>query len=184
MHLNSAQIEQASIIWVLVTDGGRAQIYRYHQHQETVPMHDSKRKPYEQEMKRHELTPLPEMKFESEPLNDFQVGHDGRGSKISGANPGHNTCEEHLDIHDEVKQNLVKEIADKLNHARETKAFDHLVISASPKILGALRIHLDKTVQDCVVAEINKDFTNDTSHALLAHLQKTFAGAHIDEFRT
>lgn len=179
MHLNSAQIQQSSIIWVLVADGGRAQIYRYHQHKALMPMHDSKREPYEQEIKRHELTPVPDMTFEVESLNDFQVGHDGRGSKIGGARPGHNTCEPHLDIHDEVKQNLVKEIADKLKHACETKAFDHLVIAASPQILGALRTHLNAAVQNCVIAETDKDFTNDKNHALLAHLQKTFAGAHI-----
>jgi len=30
MHLNSAQIEQASIVWVLVANGAQAQIYQYH----------------------------------------------------------------------------------------------------------------------------------------------------------
>jgi protein required for attachment to host cells len=179
MRLNSAQIEQASIIWVLVANGGRAQIYRYHPNKALMPMHDSKREPYEQEMKRHELTPVPEMTFQAESLKDFQVGHDSRGSKIGGVSPGHNTCEPHLDIHDEVKQNLVKDITDKLKHAYETKAFDHLVIAASPKILGALRLHLGTAVSGHVIAEIDKDFTSDKSHALLAHLQETFAGAHI-----
>jgi protein required for attachment to host cells len=179
MHLNSAQINQASIIWVLVADGARAQIYRYHKNKKIMPMRDSKREPYEQEIKRHELTPVPAMKFEVESLNDFQVSHDGRGSKIGGACSGHNTCEPHLDIHDEVQQNLVEEIADKLKQARETKAFDHLIIAAPSKILGALRHHLDTTIRDCVIAEIDKDFTNDKADALLAHLEETFAEAHL-----
>lgn len=178
MHLNPAQIGQASIIWVLVADGGRAQIYRYHQHKETMPMHDSKRKPYEQEAERHELTPVPDMMLKAEALTDFQVSHDGRGSKIGGQHSAHNTCEPHLDIHDEVKQNLVVVIASKLKQARMDKAFDHLVIAAPPKILGALRKALDASVLSCVIAEIDKDFTNDKNHALLAHLQKTLTEAH------
>ena len=179
MHLTSAQIEQSSIIWVLVADGGHAQIYRYHQHKAVMPMHDSKREPYEQESKRHELTPVPDMKFDAESLSDFHVSHDGRGSKIGGARPGHNTCEPHLDIHDEVKQNLVSAISGKLTHACEIKAFDHLVIAAPPKILGALRLQLDAAVLSRLIAEIDKDFTNDKNPALLAHLQETFTEAHI-----
>jgi len=179
MHLNSAQIAQSSIIWVLVADGGRAQIYRYHQHIKLMSMHDFKRKPYEREIKRHELTPVPNMKFDAESLRTFQVGHDDRGSKVGGARPGYNTCEPHLDIHDEVKINLVKEISDALKHARDIRSFDHLVIAASPKILGALRLHLGPAVLRCVIAEIDKDFTNDKNHALLAHLQETLAEAHI-----
>jgi len=178
MHLNSAQIEKSSIIWVLVADGGLAQIYRYHENKTILPMHDSKRHPYDEIIQSHELTPVPDMEFYAESLDDFQVGHDRRGSKIGGARPGYNTCEPHLDIHDEIKQNLVTDVADKLKHAFEIKAYDHLVIAAPPKILGALRLHLDPAVLGCVVAEIDKDFTKDTNHALLAHLQKTFAEAH------
>jgi len=179
MHPSLAETQESSIIWVLVAGGSRAQIYRYHRHKELMPMRDSKRKPYEQEEKRHELTPIAGMGFEAEPLTDFHVGHDSRGSKIGGARPGHNTCEPHLDIHDEVKRNLVKLIADKVKHACETQQFDKLVIAASPKILGALRQHLGAGVLSRIIAEIDKDFTNDKTHALLGHLQKTLMEAHV-----
>ena len=142
-------------------------------------MHDSKRQPYDEMMKSHDLTPVPHMAFEAESLKDFNVGHDKRGSKIGGARPGHNTCEPHLDIHDEVKQNHITEIAIKLKHACDIQAFNHLIIAAPPETLGALRQRLGTAVLNCVIAEIDKDFTHDKSHALLAHLQDTLADTHI-----
>ena len=179
MHLTSTQINQSSIIWVLVADGRSAKIYRYHKNKKIMPMRDSKRRPYDEVMKSHDLTLVPGMAFQAESLDDFQVGHDGRGSLVGGQNAGHNTCEPHLDIHDEVKQNLVVEISAALKKACTDKSFDHLVIAASAKILGALRQHLDADILNCVIGEISKDFTDDKNHALLAHLQKTFATAHI-----
>jgi protein required for attachment to host cells len=180
MHLNSAQIQQqSSIVWVLVIDGGRAQIYRYHRHTDTSPMRDTKRRPYDEAVKHHALTPVPGMELKAESLDDFQVGSDGRGTLIGGQHSAHNTCEPRLNIHDEVKQNLVLAIAAKLKQACLDKTFDRLVIAAPPKILGALRQHLDADVTKCVIAEINKDFTNDNNHALLAHLQETLSEIHI-----
>jgi protein required for attachment to host cells len=165
----------SSVIWVLVADGGRAEIYRYHRNKETEPVHD----PKYPHPTRHELTPVPGMALKAESLTDFQVGRDGRGTLIGGQPSSRNTCEPHLDIHDEVQQNLVKEIAVKLKHACLNKGFDHLVIAAGPKILGALRQHLDARTLKCVIAEIAKDFTNDKNDALLAHLQETLTAAHV-----
>ncbi len=176
---HSVLIDQSSIIWVLVADGERACVYRYHKHPTIVPMQDTKRQPCEEESKRHELIPVPDMAFQAESLKDFQVGPDGRGLKIGGQNSAHNTCVPRLDIRDEVKQNLVQKIATKLKHVRQTWAFDHLVVAAPPKILGALRQHMDASVLDCVIAEIDKDFTNDKNHALLEHLQETLTEARV-----
>jgi protein required for attachment to host cells len=179
MHLDSAQINQASIIWVLVADGASAKIYRYHKNKAVMPMRDTKRRPYDEIMKSHDLTLVPGMEFKAESLDDFQVGHDGRGSLIGGQTSAHNTCEPHLDIHAEVKQNLVLAIAVKLKKACADKSFDHLVIAASPQILGALRQHLEAGVLSRVIGEIPKDFTNDKNHALLAHLQDALTEAHV-----
>ncbi len=144
-----------------------------------MPMRDSKRHPYDEVMKSHDLTLVLGMEFQAESLDDFQVGHDSRGSLVGGQNAGHNTCEPHLDIHDEVKQNLVLAIAVKLRQACTDKSFDYLVIAAPPQILGALRQHLDADVLSSVIGEIPKDFTNDKNHALLAHLQETLTEARV-----
>ena len=180
MHLNSAQIqEQDSALWVLVADGGRAQIYRYHKDKAVMPMHEPQWHSSNQDIKHHQLTPVPGMTLGAESLGDFQVSHDGRGSLVGGQNAAHNTCEPHLDIHDEVKQNLVTAIVAKLKQAFEEKAFDRLVIVASPHILGLLRQQLSTEIMAHVIAEIPKDLTRYPADILLTHLQEKLTEAHV-----
>ena len=179
MRLNSKQLEQSSIVWVLVADGEHAQIYRYHKTKKIIPMHDSKRHPYDEMIKSHDLTPVTDMEFQAQSLTDFEVSRDERGSLISQQYAGQNTVEPYEGICDDIAQNLVTKIAGKLNHYYKTRAFDNLVIAAPLKILGALKQQLNPPVLNCVSAEVDKDITIDKSHALLAHLQESFAEAHI-----
>ncbi len=178
MHLDSAQIQQSSIVWVLVANGEHTQIYRYHKNRDVTPMRESEKYSYD-DKNHHELTPVPGMALTAESPDNYHVGHDQRGSFIGGNNSAHNTCEPHLDIRDEIKQNLVTKLVAKLKQACSDKAFDHLVIAASPKILGILRQHLDAGILSRVIAEIPKDFTHDNNHALLAHLQSTLTEARV-----
>jgi len=180
MHLNSAQIQkQSSVIWILVANGKHAQIYHYHKNQAVMPMHEPQWHSANQDKEHHELTLVPGMTLTAESPGDFDVSHDGSGSLVGGQNAGHNSCEPHLDIHDEIKQNLVMTIVAKLKQARQNGDFDRLVIAASPKILGLLRRHLPIEVVAHVLTEIPKDFTHDQNAALLAHLQETLAKACI-----
>jgi protein required for attachment to host cells len=179
MQHNAKPMKQSSVIWVLVADGGSAQIYRYHKSEEAAQMHGARKHPYAEGINRHELTVVNDMEILAEARDNIKIGHDKRGSLVGGQHAGHSTYEPHIDNHDEIKHNLVIQISAKLKHATENKAFDCLIIAAAPKILGALRQHLDNAVRDRVIAEIDKDYTNDKTHALLAHLQKTFTEAHI-----
>ena len=180
MVLNSAQIkEQFPVIWVLVADGGRAHVYRYHRNKATMPMHEPQWHSTNQDIPHHELTAVQGMDVTAEPLADFQVSHDGRGLLVGGQNAGHNSCEPHLDIHDEVKENLVVAMAEKLKRASQENAFDQLVIAAPPHILGLLRRHLAAEVMTRVIAEVPKDFTFYPPNALLSHLQETLTAAHV-----
>jgi len=180
MHLNSAQAQKLSpVIWILVADGGRAQIYRYHRDKAVMPMHEPQWHSSNQEKERHELTPVPDMAFTAESRDDFQVSHDGRGSLIGGQNAAHNSCEPHLDIHDEIKQNLAVAVVAKLKQACQENAFDQLVIAASPHVLGLLRRHLPVEVTARIIAEIPKDFTRYPTDILLSHLQETLTEARV-----
>jgi protein required for attachment to host cells len=178
MQLNSLTLEQASIVWVLVADPWQAQIYRYHHNKRTMPMHDSKRRPYEEDIKHHDLTPVSGMAFHAEAPDDFQVERDERGSPIATQDSGSNG-EPYSNLCDELTQKLVKKVADKLKHALAAKAFDQLIIAAQPEIAEAYQQQLDPSVVDRVIAEIDKDFEHDKKRALLAHLQNTFVEARV-----
>ena len=180
MHLKSQQIlQQLPVIWILVADGGHAIVYRYHKNKGLMAMHEPQWHSANKDIKHHELTVVPDMALKAESLNDFQVSHDDSGSMVGGSNSAHNNVEPHLDIHDEVKQNLVMAIAAKLQQANMDKKFDRLVIAAPAKILGLLRKHLDAEVMARVIAEVPKDYTHDAREALLAHLQETLTEAHV-----
>ena len=112
-------------------------------------MHDSKREPYGKEMERHELTPVPEMKF---------------GPTVSP------------DITNEA---IISQVAHNLNASFEAHAFDCLIVAAPPEILAALTLQLAPAVRTSIAADIDKNFTEDKSRALLDHLKKTLAVAHI-----
>lgn len=177
MRNNSVLARRSSIIWVLIANGDHSQCYHYRT-KEVIPSNQ-----YggiaQSVSELHELIPIPGMSHKAESLDDFHVGHDDRGSLIGGQFAAHNSCEPRLDIHDEVKNNLVNRIAKKLNHFRNNQSFDCLVIAASPKILGSLRQSLNTNVLSTVIAEISRDFSNDDTHALLTHLQNTLIEARV-----
>jgi len=179
MHLNFAQIDQSSVIWILVADGDLAQVYRYHKNKAVIPMHESKRNPYDKMIKSHDLTPILGMAFQAESLSEYEIKRDERGSLIAQQYSGQSTHQPYDDMCEEIAQNLVTKVASKLNHYCKTKAFDKLVIAAPAKIMVAIKRQLNPDTLSCVVAEIDKDFTNDKSHALLAHLQDIFEEARI-----
>ncbi len=169
MTAQQAKIERSSTTWILVANGQSAQVYRYHNNDKLTSI-DHVRSPV--------LEVIPDMTFHGESLKDFHVGHDARGSKIGG-NSAHNTCEPHLDIRDEVKQNMIIDIASKLKHACEINLFNNLVVVASPKVLGVLRRKMNANLRHCVIAEINKDFTSDTQEILLVHLHEVLSTMHL-----
>jgi len=143
-----------------------------------MPVHEAKEYSAHTAKPRHEMTAIPAMNFVAEPLSDFNVGHDKRGSFIGG-NSAHNTAEPHLDIRDEVKHDLMATVAEKLNLACTKKAFDKLILVAPPRILNELKKHLHPDTARCVISEVAKDYSHDQNEALLAHLQNTLADAHI-----
>ena len=130
-------------------------------------------------VKSHDLKPVSGMVFRAESLSDFEIERDELGSLIGVQYAGYRTYEPYVDVCDEIAQNLVTRVSSRINHYHKTKAFDHLVIIAPLKILGAFRQQLNPPTLDCVIAEIEKDLTNDNSRVLLSHLKESFAGSHI-----
>lgn len=179
MHLNSVQTVQSQVIWVLVADEDRAQVYIYHKNKRTIPVQKMETHGLAKTPQSFDLIPVPGMTFQAESLSDFEARRDERGSLIAEQYSGPKSCESYEDLCDEIAQNFVTKVASKINHYCKTKAFNNLIIAAPHKILGAFKQQLNPSVLNCVIAGIDKNFTNDKSPALLRHLQKEFAGVHI-----
>lgn len=80
------------------------------------------------------------------------------------ADPQTRTSEKHEDI-------FAKEVVAKLKSGLNDKAFEELVLVAAPQFLGRLRDHLDGPLSQCVVATIDKDWTNQKDAEIETHLE-------------
>ena len=64
------------------------------------------------------------------------------------------------DWHELAKERFAADLAEKLYEEAHKGSFKHLVIVASPQVLGVLREEMHKEVADKVVAEVPKTLTN------------------------
>jgi len=99
-----------------------------------------------------DITPTEEFTHtRAQKTNGHQPG--GEGSVYYTSDPM-----DRKDDHDE--RMFLSNVADWLKKALDQDKFNKLVIAASPNALGLLRDCLDHRVEDIVVREINKDYTN------------------------
>ena len=66
------------------------------------------------------------------------------------------------DWHELEKERFAVSIADRINKAAQSGAFNQLVVVAPPKILGDLRRAFSTETESKIVAEIDKDLTHHT----------------------
>lgn len=82
-----------------------------------------------------------------------------RGRVQQSANHGKSAYDD-TDWHEFEKDRFAKDVADILYKQGHKGAFDHLVIVASPQVLGVLRDELHVEVANKVIGEIPKTLTN------------------------
>jgi len=179
MYERAAELPQLLVTWVLVADGRQAQIYECHKTTQKIPLGGANKHHYYNEKSGHELVPMADGFLEAESVDDYQTGHDRRGTASSSNSPTHNTYEPHGDINKELKRRFTKIIADKLQQACIESSFDHLVIVAPTRMLGELREQLSADVQNRIVGVLPKDLTHYQDHTIMAHLHDMFAEVHI-----
>jgi len=83
-----------------------------------------------------------------------------RPGRMQGSPSGHKSAFDDTDWHELAKERFASDLADRLYKQAHSGAFDHLVIVAAAKTLGALRAELHQEVSNKVIAEIDKDLTN------------------------
>lgn len=90
-----------------------------------------------------------------------EQGSDAPGRAYSSVG-GIRSAVEETDWHELEKVRFAASIADRINRAAQSEAFNQIVIVAPPKILGDLRREFTKETETKIIAEIHKDLTNHT----------------------
>lgn len=147
-HANKTQNTQ----WVLVANGGRAQLFESEDLLET-------------------LTPIeahthPESRL---PASELVAGD--RGATRAFAGGSHSRYERHSDPHQTTVDAFARELAEVLNVGRVAHRFEQLVLVAPPAFLGALRSHLDVDTSRLVLTSIAHDWTDVPQHELPARVR-------------
>ena len=83
-----------------------------------------------------------------------------RPGRMNDNGPGQKSAYDDTDWHQLAKDRFASDLADRLYKQAHRGAFDHIVIIAASRTLGALRKELHQEVTNKIVAEIDKDLTN------------------------
>lgn len=94
----------------------------------------------------------------------------GKSTARSGAGGHSYTDETRIKGHELTV--FAKQIAEQLETADNEKAFSHLLLVASPKMLGELRSHLPERIKEKIVFELDKNLTQEEPAEIRAHLPK------------
>ncbi len=83
-----------------------------------------------------------------------------RPGRMSGGGGSPKSAFDDTDWHELAKERFASDLAGRLYKQAHRGAYDHIVIVAAAKTLGALRSELHQEVTQKVIAEIDKDLTN------------------------
>ncbi len=109
---------------------------------------------------------------EQENPSDYDQSANRPGRMHDGGTPHSRSAYEDTDWHELAKERFAAEMADILYKQAHKGKFERIVLVAPPQVLGEMRDHLHKEVQDKVVAEVDKTLTNHPIDKIEALLRK------------
>ena len=139
--------------WVVVADSSRADFFIRHQRFSPIEPIHSLTAP-DARAKEHDLV-------SDAPGRTFDI----KGSGRHALEPRH-TGKEHL------RENFAHQIAGELDAGRIANKYEHLVIVATPKLLGDIRTKLTSATRQLVMTEIDKEMTGQDLSVICAEIDK------------
>jgi protein required for attachment to host cells len=136
--------------WYVVADGGRARILTRRGKRAMFDTHDE---------------------FTSSDIHSrtLDLGAERPGRTHESANAAHHAVEPRQDLHQAAKRGFIDHLAEVLNTANRSDAFDSLVLAAPAHALGDLNHALDAPTKLKVVSQLQKDLTHVPNAALSEH---------------
>jgi protein required for attachment to host cells len=144
------------VTWVLIADGAQARVL-----ENTGPGKG--------------LNRVDGLEFSQEPLLARDINSDRQGRSFSSVGHGRSAYEPKTDPVDHREAAFLKKVAAMLDKKQCERAYDRLVIAASPIALGDIRKALTEGVKKSIMAEIPKDLTNIPPTQLNKHLDGIIA---------
>lgn len=137
--------------WIVSTNSNLCRIYIFEPHEKKITL-------------LKELSHPENRQKSSEYLTSDKPGHYQSGT-------AHGSYEPHTDPKENGIQQLSREIAETLNHARAKNEYKKLILIADPRMIGKVLEKCDKHVRELIVNEIHKDIVHYTDHELLTFLK-------------
>lgn len=88
------------------------------------------------------------------------------------AGAGRHAMDKGRSLHEQEEENFLKRLAERVSAAAKQQNFDHLVLAAPPRALGALRRQLPDSVRARIRAETDKDILDEDSTRLRQRLEE------------
>lgn len=133
--------------WILLADGAQAKVF-----ENTGPGSG--------------LTPVTDLIFEEEPKQARDIMADKPGRSFSSVGHGRSAMEYSSDPVQVRETRFVKAVAEVLGKKHQEGAFGRLIVAAAPNALGDLRSAMSAQLKQVIVAELDKDLTNEPTPSL------------------
>ncbi len=168
----SASLLDASsiIIWVLVADNHRAEIFACAQTTRLAGFVGFNKHHFPREETTFELVPLPNGVIRSETIGAYQTGRGVRGMDMNSATAKRTTYEPKGDILKELRRGYIQAIADQLQRAALENKFHKLVLVSPARLISDLKERLPPIVRSRITAEIPKDLAHAPKKELVAQV--------------
>lgn len=139
--------------WILATNGAKCRIYDY-------------------EKQHHNLTLRKEIRHPTSKMKATELVADRPGSfKTKSTGIPRSACGLASDPKRQEIDHFAKELADELEAGRVNHQYDNVIIVASPQMSGLLNRHLNKHINQLMLANIKKDLVNLSENKLKSFLR-------------
>jgi protein required for attachment to host cells len=99
-----------------------------------------------------------------------ELGRDRPTRVKESASPARSAVEPRRNLHEAVKEDFIRTVADTLAAELKDSKFDELVLVAPPGVIAELKDSLSNSTAKAVVKELHKDLTKVPDHELTRHL--------------
>jgi protein required for attachment to host cells len=123
----------------------------------------------------HGVKALNEFKFHSANLSNQEINADRPGRSFDSTGEARHAMEPATDPRRHEAREFAAMLVDVLSKQHENKAYDKLILVASPAALGDLRNKLPQTLKAIITGEIAKDLTHVPVHEIAPYLTDVLA---------